>query len=108
MTSPLSSLERSLIQLVASENWKDFHVDALQVKRRENTGAGRYTYFDDQVKQGLPDGTYTAQGKLLQMDGVRDGLAFMVDVTGGLINYLEIAVYGNESWDGVERTWQVL
>ena len=108
MTSPLSPLERALVELVASENWKDFRVDALQVSRRENTGAGRYTYFEDMLNQVLRDGTYAAQGKLLQMDGVKDGLAFVVDVSGGLINYLEIAVYGNESWDGVERAWQIL
>lgn len=108
MASPLSPLERALVELVAAENWKDFRVAALQVRRRENTGAGRYTYFEDKLKQGLRDGTYTAQGKFLQMDGVRDGLAFVVDVTGGFVNYLEIAVYGNESWDGVERAWQIL
>ena len=108
MTSPLSTLERTLVELVASENWHDFRVDALRVTRRVNTGAGRYTYFEDMLKQVLRDGTYTAQGKLLQMDGVRDGLAFVVDVSGGVINYLEMAVYGNESWDGVERQWQIL
>ena len=108
MASSLSPLERALVELVASENWKDFRVDALQVRQRENTGAGRYTHFEDRLKQALRDGTYTAQGKLLQMEGVRDGLAFVVDVTGGVINYLEIAVYGNESWDGVERAWQIV
>lgn len=108
MTASLSPLERALVELVASENWQNFQIDALQVRRRENTGAGRYTYFEDRLKQVLRDGTYTAQGKFLQMEGVRDGLAFMVDISGGLINYLEIAVYGNEGWDGVERTWQIL
>lgn len=108
MTALLSPLERALVELVASENWQDFRVDALQVRRRENTGAGRYTYFEDRLKQVLPDGTYTAQEKFLQMDGVKDGLAFVVDISKGAINYLEIAVYGNEGWDGVERAWQIL
>lgn len=107
MNSPLSPLERALVELVAAENWPDFRVDALQVKRRENTGAGRYTYFEDSGNQRLPDGTYTAQGRFLQMQGIRDGLAFLVDVSAGVINYLEIAVYGNEGWDGVERMWEI-
>ncbi len=108
MTSPLSPLERALLELVASENWHDFQIDALQVRRLENTGAGRFTYFEDKDKQVLRDGTYTAQGRVLQMEGVKDGLAFMVDVSAEHINYLEIAVYGNESWDGVERKWKIV
>ena len=108
MSSHLSPLEHALIQLVASENWGGFRIDALQVRRRENTGAGRYTYLEDGHRQALPDGTYSSQGKLLQMEGVKDGLAFVVDVSEGLINYLEIAVYGNETWDGVERAWKIV
>ena len=108
MHSSLSPCEHALVELVAAEHWQSFRVDALQVIRRENTGSGRYTYFADPLHQPLRDGTYAAQGRFLQMDGIRDGLAFFIDVSAGFINYLEIAVYGNESWDGVERQWQIL
>jgi hypothetical protein len=108
MSSPLSPLERALIELIASENWDGFRVDSLVVTRRENTGAGRYVYIEDERNQKLPDGTYAAQGRLLEMAGVPSGMAFIVDVSGERINYLEIAVYGNEGWDGVEGEWQIV
>jgi hypothetical protein len=108
MSSPLSPLERALIELVASENWHGFRTDSLAVTRRENTGAGRYVYIADERAQKLPNGTYAAQGRLLEMAGVPSGLAFMVDVSGERINYLEIAVYGDEGWDGVERSWRIV
>ncbi len=107
MTEPMSPMEQSIIALVATENWPGFRVDGLRVKRRENNGAGRYTYLEDQYKQALSDGTYTAQGKLLEMVGVPSGFAFLVDVSAGIINYIEIAVYGHEGWDGVEREWRI-
>src|SRR6266702_7516939 len=105
MSAPLTPLESALVKVVASENWCGFRTDGLRAKRRENTGVGRYTYLEDELKQPLPDGTYGAQGRLLEMDGIKNGLAFVVEVSAGSINYLEIAVYGDESWDGVERTW---
>lgn len=107
LTEPMSPLEQATISLVVAENWPGFRVDGLRVKRRENTGAGRYTYLEDQYTQALPDGTYAAQGKLLEMVGVPSGMAFLVDVSAGLINYIELAVYGHEGWDGVEREWRI-
>jgi hypothetical protein len=108
MTTPMSPLEQATVALVATENWPSFRVDGLRVKRRENSGAGRYTYLEDQYKQVLPDGIYAAQGKLLEMGGVPSGMAFLIDVSDGLINFIELAVYGNEGWDGVEREWRLI
>jgi hypothetical protein len=108
MNSPLSPLERALIDLAVFDNWHGFRADSLVVTRRENTGAGRYIYIEDERNQKLPDGIYAAQGRLLEMAGVPSGMAFMVDVSGERINYLETAVYGNEGWDGVEREWRIV
>jgi hypothetical protein len=47
MTDELTPLERAVIALTASENWPDFRDDAVKVIRRENTGAGRFTYLND-------------------------------------------------------------
>jgi len=108
MSSTLSPLEFGILQLVASENWPGFRVDRLRARDRQNTGAGRYTYIDDDLGQQLTDGIYTAQGRMIDMEGVRNGLAFLVDVSGSRINSIEIAVYGNESWDGTERAWRIV
>ncbi len=50
MNTSVSPLEQAVIGLVAAENWPGFRVDGLRVKRRENSGAGRNTYLDDQCK----------------------------------------------------------
>ena len=108
MDTPLTPLERVLVDMIAAENWNNFRVDGIHAIRRENTGAGRFTYLEDSFGQRLRDGSYTAQGRLLEIEGVRDGLAFVIDVRDGKLRYLELAVYGNEGWDGVERRWRIL
>lgn len=108
MMALLTPLESALVELVATENWPGFRIDRLRVKRRENTGVGRYTSLEDEHHQQLRDGDYGAQGWLLEMDGIKHGLGFVVNVSAGIINYLEIAVYGDEHWDGVERTWKLV
>lgn len=108
MNESMTPLEHAVIALVAAENWPGFLIDGLRVKKRENSGAGRYTYLEDQHKQALIDGIYTAQGKLLEMVGVPSGMAFLIYVSAGLINFIELAVYGNEGWDGIERPWRIV
>jgi hypothetical protein len=105
---PLTQMERTILELVSAENWPGFRLDGIVVVRRENTGAGRFTYLQDLNRQPLQDGTYGAQERLLELEGVRDGAAFVVDVTNNTIGHIEIAVYGNESWDGVERGWRIM
>jgi hypothetical protein len=107
VSSKLSSLERALVHLVARENWSGFRMDGLLVTRRENTGVGRYTHFDDRHQQPLPDGCYAAQGKLLEMEGIPHGMMFVVHVARGFIDYLEIATYVG-AWDGIERAWTIV
>lgn len=107
MSDRLSPLELAAVQAVAADNWPHFQVDEIRVLTRENTGAGRFTYLRDLRGQPLPDGTFGAQGKYIEMEGVRFGLTFIIEVDGGRIEYLELAVNGDVGWDGVERTWQI-
>jgi hypothetical protein len=104
---PLTQMERTILELVSAENWPGFRTDGVVVVRRENTGAGRFTYLQDLNHQLLQDGTYGVQERLLELEGVRDGAAFVVDVTSKTVRHIEIATYGNESWDGVERGWRI-
>jgi len=41
------------------------------------------------------------------MTGIPHGLMAVAAVTGHRLDQLEIAVYGNESWDGEERNWSI-
>jgi hypothetical protein len=104
----LSPLERAVVEALASENWPDFKVEGLIVKNRNNTGAGRYTYLEDQYHQTLSDGTYGTDTKTIKLKGVPYGATFLADVSNGTIYYLEIAVIGNDGWDGNEDGWELV
>lgn len=108
MNESLSALEKAAIALTASEHWPGFIVEGLEVIRRENTGAGRYVYIKDTNDQSLVDGTYSAQFRMIEMDRIRNGLGFVIDVSSSRINYLELFTFGNETWDGVEREWRIV
>jgi hypothetical protein len=106
--SELTDLERELLTVVSQENWPGFRGDRLSVLRRENTGAGRYTYIMDGHDQTLPDGSYSAQGRMVALDGVRNGLGFVVDVANSRISHIELFTFGNEEWDGSELGWKIV
>jgi len=104
----LTSLELTCIELVAKNNWPMFRVDGLRAIRRENTGVGRYVHLEDELRQQLVDGVYGPEsGRTVEMSGVEYGLDFVVDVSSGRINYLELVTSGNDGWDGVERDWRI-
>jgi len=66
---------------VAKENWPGFRVESLRVKKREDTGVGRYVHFEDLSEQVLVDGSYGSQERAVQMQGVRNGLYFVIEVS---------------------------
>ena len=108
MTQSLSPLELRCIELVASHNWVEFRSDGLRVRRREGTGVGRYVYLEDSLNQPLQTGEYGPEpGRTIEMAGVNLGLDFVVAVTSGRIDYLELVTAGDSGWDGEEREWRV-
>jgi hypothetical protein len=103
----LSPLEHKCIELVANHNWSGFRSDGLRVRRREGTGVGRYVYLEDSLNQDLLDGEYGPEpGRTIEMAGVDLGLDFVVAVTSGRIDYLELVTAGDSGWDGQEREWR--
>jgi hypothetical protein len=104
----LTDLEREIVEMVARENWGEFRTDTLRVLSRENTGAGRYTHLADGREQALPDGSYSAQGRMVELRGVRNGLGFVVDVANSRISHIELFTYGNDEWDGSESDWKIV
>lgn len=107
MSDPLSPLERAVVTLVAEQHWPGYQVDCLRVKSRENTGVGRYVHFDDQCHQPLLDGSYGAEGRVVEMEGIGGPLYFAVEVSASRIDYLELVTGGSDTWDGIERTWKI-
>ena len=103
-----TDLERAVVEVVARENWGEFRTDALRVVNRENTGAGRYTYLADEREQALTDGSYSAQGRMIELRGVRNGLGFVVEVVNSRISHIELFAFGNDEWDGSESDWKII
>ena len=108
MNEELTPLEREVVSMTARENWPNFREDGLRVTKRENTGAGRFVYLEDKHRQVLADGLYSAQGRLIELTGVQNGLGFVVAVSSSRIDYIELFTYGNVGWDGVEREWRIV
>lgn len=82
--------------------------EGICVRRRENTGSRRYVdlYAEDEVQ--LDDGYLDLGGRFIEMEGVPNGLMAVVAVRHHRIDQLEIAVYGNDPWDGEEREWSIM
>lgn len=108
MNGLMTDLEREVVDVVARENWQGFRTDGLKVLRRENTGAGRYTYLADGHNQTLPDGSYSAQGRMIELRGVRNGLGFVVEASSSRISHIELFTFGNDEWDGSEEVWKIV
>jgi hypothetical protein len=101
-------MELTCMELIAKQNWPTLRIDGLRVKRREATGVGCYVYFEDSLNQVLADGTYGPEpGRTIEMTGVKFGLDFVVEVSSGRLNYLELVTAGDDGWDGHEREWHV-
>ena len=107
MTSAPSPLERAVIDLVATKYWPAFRGDDVAVVSRKDTGVGRYTYFVDRSEQALVDGTYGVSGRYVEMEGIPNGLFFVLEVRNSRIASMELVTCGGDSWDGVERAWKI-
>jgi hypothetical protein len=82
--------------------------EAIAVERRQNTGAGRYLDLDSMAELGIDDGYLDLPDRYIRMSGVPNGLMATVAVEGGKLRQLEFAVFGDDSWDGEERTWAIV
>lgn len=81
--------------------------ERIQVKRRENTGVGRYTEIEAEDHVDLDDGCVDLGGRFIEMTGVPNGLMAIAHVRDHRLEQLEIVVYGEDQWDGVERDWSI-
>ena len=81
--------------------------DMIRVRNRENTGAGRYLDLHVEVDSQLDNGYLDLGGQFIEMEGVPNGLMAVVHVKDHRPDQLEIAVYGDDPWDGQERKWSI-
>ncbi|WP_020404498.1 hypothetical protein [Gracilimonas tropica] len=83
------------------------HIPFLKVESRENTGVGMYINITYCIEAGktldleIEDGSLGSD-ESVQMNGLKHGLAYEVDVKKGRLNFIELVSYGEE-WDGKVR-----
>lgn len=100
----LSEMEIAVLKATAERNWPGFRVESVRVVRRDNTGAGRFTYLHDDKEQFLRDGSYSANDLSLTIPGLHFGLDFEVVATTSRLDYMEFTSCG-ENWSGSESGW---
>lgn len=78
------------------------HIDHLKVSKRINTGTGllvEFEYDDSEIE--FPEiNALFSNGENIEIKKLKKGLSYVIDVTGGRIEYLEFSTY-EENWDGV-------
>lgn len=108
MEKDLNTLEKAIVNEIANYNDKQYffiksHLPFLRVKSRENTGVGIYVNFE-YVPGGeliIPDidDIALSSDKTLELEGLKYGLNYELNITKGKIDFLELVTNG-ESWDG--------
>lgn len=109
-SAQLSSMEKAVLA-VFHELYRThgFPVpDRVRVRRRENTGSGRYVDLDTEDDVQLDDGCVDLGGRFIEMSGVPNGLMAVAHIKNHRVQQIEIAVYGDDPWDGEEREWSII
>jgi hypothetical protein len=98
----LTNLESDILSaLLKDYPFLGEHIPFLRVSSREFTGVGMYTNFL-YIKNVEPldiDNDALGIDEYITMEGLKDGLSFVLAITDNKINYLEV-VANSESWDG--------
>lgn len=106
----LSELELHLLNgLTVKYPMLTNHIPHLKVEKRETTGTGLNVYLSYEGFQeafGNINALFSNQEKI-QVDKLKHGLAYVIDVTEGAITSIEFATY-NEKWDGKITNYTIL
>lgn len=110
----LNALEIALVKAVIEENvikypFLFFQFAFLKVKNREYTGVGSYSNFEytKPVDESTIN-TILSSKKRLLISGLKTELSYVLDITNGKINYLEIVTNNNEEWNGKTESFTLI
>jgi hypothetical protein len=81
---------------------------SIQVRRRDNTGAGRYVELECPGQMDIADGYLDLAGRYIEMKSLPNGMMAVVQIKNHRIHVLEFTVYGGDSWDGTEADWALV
>lgn len=85
------------------------HIPHLKVQHREETGVGLNVHLEYENFDGIFEdinALFSNQDKI-QIDKLKNGLAYVIDVTDGAITSIEFATY-NEKWDGKINNYTII
>lgn len=103
----LNFLEEAILNEIACHNGEKYlflkkHISQLVVKSREYTRVGCYVTFEyltNELPHLCTGSTYMSSSKSLELDTLKYGLNYDLNITNGVIDFLELVTNG-ESWDG--------
>jgi hypothetical protein len=105
MILELNKLETSILERLAKEYpFIKEHIPFLKIDNREYTGVGAYVNFDYdnpnniELKSGI-DNKAISTNERIEIDGLKHGLCYEVDITDGKIKFIELVTFGEE-WNG--------
>lgn len=88
------------------------HIPYLRIKNREITGVGMYVNFDYSQEIKIKDMDFynvsLSTNENIEIDNLKYGLGFELDITNGMVNFLEFITYGGECWDGVIKEFNII
>ena len=102
----LNNIEIAVLQAIISENQEKYqflnlHFPYLVVKSRKYTGVGMYSNFEysKEFVQSNVNVLLTSL-KELTVDNLENELSYVLDITSGKIQFLEIVTNGNDTFQG--------
>jgi len=107
----LSKLELVLLQKLGEKYpYLKKHFKYLKVRDRVFTGIGMYINFiyTEEIemidKLEISD-TSLSTNENIEVDGLKYGLGYELDISNGRMNYIEFITYG-ETWDGTFKNFR--
>lgn len=103
----LSPLERAILTKYHEAYARDGFPkpDEIDVLTRENSGAGRFVDLDGPLTSIVTHACGLLEEIIVEMEGVEQGLGFVLFIEEGRLDMLELYTYG-DNWDGEERAWR--
>src|SRR5688572_20713898 len=108
----LNELESTLLKgLVQKYPSLGSHIPFLKVSERKSTGTGMiislvYTNGDTSIEIENINALFSNEEKI-QVQNLKNGLAYVIDITDGKIEHIELATY-SEKWNGVIKEFKLV
>src|SRR5687768_4265925 len=108
----LTDLESKLLEgLVKKYSSLSSHIPYLKVSERKTTDTGMHVHFiytnGDTPLQFDEINALFSNEEIIQTKGLKKGLAYVIDVTDGKIEYIEFVTYG-EKWNGLFKQYKIV